>query len=143
VSNCWKLSKCFPKWLYHLFPHQKCMSSDCPTTSPTLGSVISVVIMAGVQGFPTVAVICVSLMSSNVGCLSRAHWLSGCPSCDVLLKSLQVLLGSLSIVLGLNSGLHACKAGTLLFEPHLQSILLWLFWRPKSHELFSWGGLKP
>jgi hypothetical protein len=33
---------------------------------------------------------------------------------------------------GLNSGLHAykagtCKAGTLLLEPHLQSILVWLF----------------
>jgi hypothetical protein len=24
---------------------------------------------------------------------------------------------------GLNSGLHACKVGTLLLEPHLQSIL--------------------
>jgi hypothetical protein len=31
----------------------------------------------------------------------------------------------------LNSGLHACKAGALLLEPRLQSILLWLFW--------SWG----
>jgi hypothetical protein len=31
--------------------------------------------------------------------------------------------------LGLNSGLHVCKAGALLLEPHLQSILLWLFWR--------------
>jgi hypothetical protein len=29
----------------------------------------------------------------------------------------------------LNSGLHTCKAGTLLLKPHLQSILLWLFWR--------------
>jgi hypothetical protein len=28
---------------------------------------------------------------------------------------------------GLNSGLCACKAGTLLLEPHLQSTLLWLF----------------
>jgi hypothetical protein len=28
---------------------------------------------------------------------------------------------------GLNSWLHACKA--LLLEPHLESILLWLFWR--------------
>jgi hypothetical protein len=27
----------------------------------------------------------------------------------------------------MNSGLHACKAGTLLLEPHLQSVLLWLF----------------
>jgi hypothetical protein len=26
-------------------------------------------------------------------------------------------------------GLGACKAGDLLLEPHLQSILLWLFWR--------------
>jgi hypothetical protein len=30
---------------------------------------------------------------------------------------------------GLTSGLHTCKVGTLLLEPHLQSILLWLFWR--------------
>jgi hypothetical protein len=28
---------------------------------------------------------------------------------------------------GLNSELHVCKAGTLLLELHLQSILLWLF----------------
>jgi hypothetical protein len=30
---------------------------------------------------------------------------------------------------GLNSGLHIHKASVLLLEPHLQSILLWLFWR--------------
>jgi hypothetical protein len=30
---------------------------------------------------------------------------------------------------GLNSGLHTCKAGVLLLESHLQSTLLWLFWR--------------
>jgi hypothetical protein len=29
----------------------------------------------------------------------------------------------------LNSGFHNCKAVTLPLEPHLQSILLWLFWR--------------
>jgi hypothetical protein len=29
----------------------------------------------------------------------------------------------------LNSGFHTCKASTLLLEPHLQSILCWLFWR--------------
>jgi hypothetical protein len=29
----------------------------------------------------------------------------------------------------LNSGLHVYKAGTLLLDSHLQSILLWLFWR--------------
>jgi hypothetical protein len=29
----------------------------------------------------------------------------------------------------LNSGLHVCKAGALLFQPYLQSIFLWLFWR--------------
>jgi hypothetical protein len=28
-----------------------------------------------------------------------------------------------------DSGLCACKAGALPLEPHLQSILLWLFWR--------------
>jgi hypothetical protein len=31
--------------------------------------------------------------------------------------------------LGFNSGLHAHKVGTLPLEPHLQSILLWLFWK--------------
>jgi hypothetical protein len=30
---------------------------------------------------------------------------------------------------GLNSGLCTCKASVLLLEPHLQSILLWLFGR--------------
>jgi hypothetical protein len=30
---------------------------------------------------------------------------------------------------GLNSGLCACKIVILLLKPHLQSILLWLFWR--------------
>jgi hypothetical protein len=30
---------------------------------------------------------------------------------------------------GLNAEFCACKTGTLPFEPHLQSILLWLFWR--------------
>jgi hypothetical protein len=29
----------------------------------------------------------------------------------------------------LNLGLRICKAGVLPLEPHLQSILLWLFWR--------------
>jgi hypothetical protein len=33
---------------------------------------------------------------------------------------------------GLNSGLHTCKAGALPLEPHLQSILLRLFWRSGS-----------
>jgi hypothetical protein len=28
-------------------------------------------------------------------------------------------------------------------EPHLQSILPWLFWRWGSHELFAWAGLEP
>jgi hypothetical protein len=31
--------------------------------------------------------------------------------------------------LGLNSGLHTCKAGTVPLKPHLHSVLLWLFWR--------------
>jgi hypothetical protein len=29
----------------------------------------------------------------------------------------------------LNPGLHTCKVGAVLLETHLQSILLWLFWR--------------
>jgi hypothetical protein len=32
-------------------------------------------------------------------------------------------------VWSLHSGLHDCKASILLFEPHLLSISLWLFWR--------------
>jgi hypothetical protein len=46
--------------------------------------------------------------------------------------------------LGFNSGLHTCKAGMcLLLETHLQSILLWLFWRWGSFKLFAWAGFKP
>jgi hypothetical protein len=41
----------------------------------------------------------------------------------------------------LNLGLCACKAVTLTLEPHLQSILLWLFWRMESLELFAHTGL--
>jgi hypothetical protein len=37
----------------------------------------------------------------------------------------------------LNSGLCACKAGAHPLEPHLHFILLWLFWRRGSHELFA------
>jgi hypothetical protein len=44
--------------------------------------------------------------------------------------------------LGFESGLHTCKTGTLPLEPHLQSILLWLFWRWGSYKLFAWTGLK-
>jgi hypothetical protein len=39
--------------------------------------------------------------------------------------------------LAFESGLHICKAGTLLVESHLQSILLWLFWEKGSHELLA------
>jgi hypothetical protein len=31
--------------------------------------------------------------------------------------------------MGMQKGLHTCKAGTLVLQPHLWSILLWLFWR--------------
>jgi hypothetical protein len=43
----------------------------------------------------------------------------------------------------LNSGRCTCKADTTS-SPHLQSILLRLFWRWRlgSHELFAWAGLK-
>jgi hypothetical protein len=41
----------------------------------------------------------------------------------------------------LNLKFHACKAGALPYEPHLQSVLLWLFWRWGSLELFAWNGL--
>jgi hypothetical protein len=43
---------------------------------------------------------------------------------------------------GLNWGLHTCKAGALPLQPCLQSILLWLFWRWRSLELFAWADLK-
>jgi hypothetical protein len=39
----------------------------------------------------------------------------------------------------LNSGLPACRAGSL----HLQSILLWLFLEMVSHELVPQADLKP
>jgi hypothetical protein len=39
----------------------------------------------------------------------------------------------------LNSELCACKAGVLPVAT-LQSILLWLFWRWGSRELFAWAG---
>jgi hypothetical protein len=42
---------------------------------------------------------------------------------------LPALLVFFFLVGHLNIGLHAYKAGTLLLEPHFQSILLWLFWR--------------
>jgi hypothetical protein len=44
---------------------------------------------------------------------------------------------------GLNSELCICKAATLLLEPHLQHMLLWLFWRWGSLELFALAGLEP
>jgi hypothetical protein len=31
------------------------------------------------------------------------------------------------VVLGLNSQLRTCQAGTILLQPHLQLILFWLF----------------
>jgi hypothetical protein len=43
----------------------------------------------------------------------------------------------------LNSGLCTRKAGALPLEPHLQVIVLWLFWRWGPHELFIGTGLKP
>jgi hypothetical protein len=44
---------------------------------------------------------------------------------------------------GLNSGLCTCKAGSLLLEPHFQSILLcfFFFWRWGISRLFAWAGL--
>jgi hypothetical protein len=38
---------------------------------------------------------------------------------------------------GLNSGLHTCRAGALPLEPHIQSILLWLFGDRVSRTIFS------
>jgi hypothetical protein len=44
---------------------------------------------------------------------------------------------------GLSSRLCAYKAGALSLETHLQSILLWLFWRWGSRELFAQADLEP
>jgi hypothetical protein len=44
---------------------------------------------------------------------------------------------------GLNSEFPISKAGILPLEPHLQFILLWLFWRWGSQEVLAWSGLKP
>jgi hypothetical protein len=41
----------------------------------------------------------------------------------------------------LNPGLSTYEAGTQLLKPHLQCILLWLFWRWGSYKLFAWAGL--
>jgi hypothetical protein len=66
------------------------------------------------------------------------------PSLDVNTLTLYFpsLLGGGEWDWGLNSGLHIFKAGTLLLEPYLQSILLWLFWRWGLSELFALAGLK-
>jgi hypothetical protein len=42
------------------------------------------------------------------------------------------------VVLGLNSGSYDCSAGTLALGPHLQSILLWLFWRQDLMNCLPW-----
>jgi hypothetical protein len=58
--------------------------------------------------------------------------------------SASLVLGNfLFFLVGL--GLYACKAGThkagaVLLEPHLQSILLWLFWRWGLEDFFAWAG---
>jgi hypothetical protein len=52
---------------------------------------------------------------------------SSCLSCLSLSLPSAKLWHLLSLSLSL--GLWACKTGTLSFEPHLQPILLWLFWR--------------
>jgi hypothetical protein len=40
-------------------------------------------------------------------------------------------------------GALCLQAGALPLEPHLQCILLWLFWRWGSLKLFAWAGGKP
>jgi hypothetical protein len=40
--------------------------------------------------------------------------------------------------LGLNSGLHAFKAGALPLELHVQFILLWLFWKWGLENYLPW-----
>jgi hypothetical protein len=43
---------------------------------------------------------------------------------------------------GLKSGIHTYKAGILLLEPHLQSILLWFILEVEFHELLAQADLK-
>jgi hypothetical protein len=43
----------------------------------------------------------------------------------------------------LNSGFHACKAGTLPFEPHLQSIFALVILEMGFLKLFTGVGLEP
>jgi hypothetical protein len=56
----------------------------------------------------------------------------------MLTRTLCSLTGFFLMGGGLSSGLHTCEA----LKSHLQSILLWLFWR-QSLELYAWAGLEP
>jgi hypothetical protein len=62
-------------------------------------------------------------------------------------KSTFPIYSTLNIFVGggrdLNAGFHSYKADAVHLEPHIQSILLWLFWRWESLKLFSLAGLKP
>jgi hypothetical protein len=49
----------------------------------------------------------------------------------------------LFVLVGLGSELHACKADTLPLDPHLQFILLCLFWRCDLANHLSGLALKP
>jgi hypothetical protein len=59
----------------------------------------------------------------------QVKWISGRQHTVGFIYLFIYLLG-----LGLNSGL-AKPCGTLPLEPHLQPILLWLFWEMESHKL--------
>jgi hypothetical protein len=70
----------------------------------------------------------------GVGCkwqAERFHWVLELYSLSKLFITV-ILYHNLFIYLwdwSLNSGLHTCKAGALPLEPHIQFIVLWLFWR--------------
>jgi hypothetical protein len=63
-----------------------------------------------------------------------------CLQYNFFLLSLSFFFGAW----GVSLGLHTCEADSLSLEPHLQSILLWLFWRwGGSQKIFAQAGLEP
>jgi hypothetical protein len=59
----------------------------------------------------------------------------------MVVKFLRAFSFILWWILGLNSGLHICKASALLLESHLQTILLWLVFGDGVLQTV-WAGLE-
>jgi hypothetical protein len=58
-------------------------------------------------------------------------------------EALSSNLSATKILLFVLVGLGFVFAEQAVYQPHCQSILLWLFWRWGSQELFAQAGLKP